>query len=198
VTKGEKDPQAAAEAHARLSGRQAVTADDARSATQNARVREAQGSEEMKFHAEQERIGAELRGETPDDPRLTRLRELDGQWRDNWVAMQRRIYPDLYRVGDERLALGGEPSAQPGAPMGLFSLHAIGMEPGHDPTAQARYREWNSQAGGWDIAPDPIAGVDNIPPGDNRVTTVPTTAGSDSSVTQDSVEDAKAEENKGK
>jgi hypothetical protein len=72
----------------------------------------------------------------------------------------------------------------------LLGDHPIGLEPGHDPTLQRRYRELDE---GIAEALEETAGEDNQPPGANRVTTVPAEAGDDDSVTPESVRGAKDE-----
>jgi hypothetical protein len=138
------------------------------------------------FRSEQEHHAAILRGDGPDKEMI----EADHGFRESWAAQQRLIYPEIYRVADMRLAEGGEPSAQPGTPLGLFGDHPIGLEPGHDPTLQRRYRELDEEIA---EALEETAGEDNQPPGANRVTTVPAEAGDDDSVTPPSVRGAKDE-----
>lgn len=161
-----------------------------RAATQRQSRAEAARAERMErldgLREEQEKHAAILRGDAPRDE----LIKADHAFRESWRAQQRLIYPEIYRVADERLAEGGEPSAQPGAPMGAFYEHPIGLEPGHDPTVQRRFAELVDDE---DFPANQTAGADNQPPGSNRVTTVPTEAGDDESVTPLSVEGAKEE-----
>jgi hypothetical protein len=163
-----------------------------------ARERQMAGNRENfdKLRAEQAQLSAKLGGDAPNEE----LAKADSAFRENWKNQQRMIYPELYRLGDERLAGDSEPTAMPGVPVGLFSEHPIGLEPGHDPILQERYRdaveagEIASDVEGKPAAPEaPGPSVNNQPPGDNRVTTVPTERGEDDSVTPESLSAAQDE-----
>jgi hypothetical protein len=151
------------------------------------------------LRSDQAKLSAQLGGEAPN----VKLAEADSAFRKNWQEQQRLIYPEIYRVADERLAGDSEPSAAPGVPLGIFSAHPIGLEPGHDPVLQERYRTAVEEG---EIASD-IEGrpattedtgpsVNNQAPGSNRVTTVPTERGEDDSVTPDSLAAAQDESEK--
>jgi hypothetical protein len=145
------EEQRAADAAKADQQRQASEASNRPQARRNQRAARGGDTAEkrLKLAEEQDKIGRQLRGDKED----TSLASLDEKYRENWVEQQRLHYPEIYRVADRRLASGGQPLAQPGAPFDLGGVR--GLEPGHDPTL-----DYSKQA---DLGEE-TAGSDNVGP----------------------------------
>jgi hypothetical protein len=120
----------------------------------------------------QNEIGATLRGGAPDKGAV----ELDREFQANWQKQQEQAYPELYRKAAQ--LRGGQPSAQPGAPLAIGG--AVALEPGHDP---GKFEEYRKQVEGGDAGAD-TAGSDNVAPHETTGggTSTPTIVVPDSSV----------------